>query len=204
MTFEEVMAISPTERGSYEKHLGREAPLSQVSEYLGYFDSYKRTERLVMVMMAAPARRRLSIFLEWGHMCDAPWPYRSILADLLRRARVEVELGTLLEPAARTWFDTLPPMIAVYRGCQRGYERGLSWTTDRAVAEGFAQGKRCINSEPTLVTALIPKQHIFAVFLDRDESPGRAAPAELARQGHVTGGGRPYVASAIQAMLGAQ
>jgi hypothetical protein len=38
------------------------------------------------------------------------------------------------------------------------------------IAEGFALGKRCSNSTPTLVSAEIPKQHIFAVFTGRKES----------------------------------
>ncbi len=50
-----------------------------------------------------------------------------------------------------------------------GRARGLHWTTDRTVAEGFAQGKRCIKPNPTLVHAEIPKQHIFAVLVDRQE-----------------------------------
>jgi hypothetical protein len=60
--------------------------------------------------------------------------------------------------------------IAIYRGCQRGRERGLSWTTDIKVAEGFAAGKRCINSMPTLVTAVIPKAYVFGVFIERKEN----------------------------------
>jgi hypothetical protein len=66
--------------------------------------------------------------------------------------------------------DALPPIVSVWRGCERGRERGLSWTTDRAVAEGFAEGKRYANKSPTLVQAEIPKQHIFVVFIDRSES----------------------------------
>jgi hypothetical protein len=49
-------------------------------------------------------------------------------------------------------------------------ERGLSWTTDRVVAEKFARGQRCINSHPTLARGPDSKQHIFAVFLDRKKA----------------------------------
>jgi hypothetical protein len=67
----------------------------------------------------------------------------------------------------------------------------LYWTTDRAVAEGFAIGKRYRNRVPTLVHAEIPKPHIFAVFVNREErdivlNPRRlrklsAAPLDLER-----------------------
>jgi hypothetical protein len=71
--------------------------------------------------------------------------------------------------------------IAIYRGCQRGRERGLSWTTDIKVAEGFAAGKRCINSMPTLVTAVIPKAYVFGVFIERKESEITIDPRRLRR-----------------------
>jgi hypothetical protein len=170
MTFEQAMMkmkLNVADLATF----AREAPVSQIAEYVGYFDSCARTEHLVGLMaMAGSARRVLSIFSEIGNMCDAPWPRRSILADLLRGARANVELFEVLGLAEWTWLEALPPIIAVYRGCQRGRERGLSWTTERAVAEGFAKGKRCINADPTLVSAQIPKQHIFAVFLIREES----------------------------------
>jgi hypothetical protein len=102
-------------------------------------------------------------------MCDAPWPYRSLIAETLRRA-LKVKLIDFLEPEERAWFSALPDAVPVWRGCQYGRERGLYWTTDRAVAEGFAQGKRCINQIPILVRAEIRKEHIFAVFLGRKES----------------------------------
>jgi hypothetical protein len=33
----------------------------------------------------------------------------------------------------------------------------------------FAKGKRCINLAPTLVSAQIPKRHVLACFVSRDE-----------------------------------
>jgi hypothetical protein len=156
---------------AHERYLAREAPISDVEDYLGYFDSHKRTERLVRVMtMMTAADRQLRIFLAMGSVCDAPWHFRRHLAGLLRRARAKVELSEVLEPAALKWHDALPATVEVNRGCERRRERGLSWTTDRTVAEGFAQGKRWVNRWPTLARAQVLKQHIFAVFVDRKES----------------------------------
>jgi hypothetical protein len=39
-----------------------------------------------------------------------------------------------------------------------------------AVAQQFARGMRFVNEYPTLARAELQKQHIFAVFLDREES----------------------------------
>ena len=143
----------------------------EITEYLMACDSYERTDRLALVLIRVKdARRCLSIFLKWGCVCDAPWPCRSVFADMLRRARDELELSGVLGPEAAAFYAALPESVAIWRGCQRGRERGLHWTTDRAVAEGFAAGRRFINPSPTLVSAEIPKRHIFAVFVDRQES----------------------------------
>ena len=66
-------------------------------------------------------------------------------------------VADLLPPAARTFYEALPDPVPVWRGCDRG-ERGVHWTTWRAVAEGFATGKRCLNAHPILASAEIPKR----------------------------------------------
>jgi hypothetical protein len=146
-------------------------PLDQASKELGMFDSYSRTEAMVRVIFVARnAADRMRLFLEWGNMCDAPWPWRSVIADLLRKACSEISLAEILPRDARSFYDALPDPVSVWRGCEQGRERGLHWTTDRATAEKFAAGRRCTNPRPILVRAQIPKRHIFAVFLDRNES----------------------------------
>jgi hypothetical protein len=70
----------------------------------------------------------------------------------------------------RTWFEGQGALIPIFRGCERGRERGLYWTIDPAVARGFAAGKRCINRNPTLASAYIPREHVFGVFISRKES----------------------------------
>jgi hypothetical protein len=99
----------------------------------------------------------------------------------LREAIAQVALRDLLEPPERTFYEELPDLVPIWRGCERGRERGLSWTTQRDVAEGFAQGKRCVNANPTLVSAVIAKPHIFGVFLSRDESEIAVDPRRLRR-----------------------
>jgi hypothetical protein len=93
---------------------------------------------------------RLALFLEWWTVCDAPWKWRSLLAKELRYTLRHVRLVDILSNEARAWFDSLPPEIELYRGCERGRERGLSWTADINVALKFAWGRRCTNHVPTL------------------------------------------------------
>jgi hypothetical protein len=132
--------------------------------------SYQRTEAMVYVMLRAPTRAdAVKVFLEWGNVCDAPWAWRSLIADILRRSCAQFAIADALDSEARHFYDALPRLIPVWRGCEQGRERGLHWTTDRSVAEGFASGRRCVNERPTLAQAHIPKQHVFAVFVDRQE-----------------------------------
>jgi hypothetical protein len=152
-----------------------DASLEQWQRYLITFDSYQRTEAMVEAMYQVSFEASaydwiVQLFLFAGNICDAPWAHRQALAGILRCAYTKVSLIDFLDPDARAFYDSLPALVPVWRGCQRGRERGISWTRDRIVAEGFAWGKRCFNVEPTLVHAVIPKQHIFAVFVCRNES----------------------------------
>jgi hypothetical protein len=74
---------------------GQDAPFD---EFLAHCDSYSRPERLAMAMRAErSARGRYLLFLEWWSRCDAPWHWRSWLADSLRSGRAEIDLAELLQ-----------------------------------------------------------------------------------------------------------
>jgi hypothetical protein len=91
---------------------------------LALFDSYSRTTAMMLVMSRAPSPRDcLTTFLNWGNACDAPWPHRSHIADLLRWACGETSLTDLLTPDARKFHEALPSLIQVWRGCERGRVR---------------------------------------------------------------------------------
>ena len=70
----------------------------------------------------------------------------------------------------------------MHRGCSRPRVRGVSWTTDRAVAKTFARGHRGIRlPEPVVATAMVPKAAIFATFTERNESEIVLDPRRLRR-----------------------
>jgi hypothetical protein len=166
------------------RHLVCEASMDQITNYLISFDSYSRTAALALLMSVTATERPeycIRMFLDFADMCDAPWSNRSVIADALRYARTGVDLAGLLEPNERDLYMALPDLVSLWRGCEKGRERGLSWTLDRTVAEGFAQGKRCINRNPTLARAQIPKPHIFGVFLGRQEQEVAVDPRRLRR-----------------------
>jgi hypothetical protein len=83
-------------------------------------------------------------------------------------------------PAQREIFDALPDEITVFRGCSRSRVRGVAWTTDRRVAEGFAHGHRFIRvPDPVVASAIIPKEHIFFWTDERNEKEVVLEPRRL-------------------------
>src|SRR5262249_18130697 len=71
-------------------------------------------------------RRRLRRFGYWGNLCDAPWAYRSLFADLLRRAVASVGLAKVLDPKEREW-----PSELIRCRCEPG--RQTKWRRIRLV-----------------------------------------------------------------------
>jgi hypothetical protein len=74
--------------------------------------------------------------------------------------------------AARTFYDALPKSsIAVFRGQDRSAHIGLSWTTDRTVANGFARGHRgLLNPNPVVLTTTVAKRNVAFVNTEREEA----------------------------------
>lgn len=84
-----------------------------------------------------------------------------------------------LSDEGRAFYEALPTRVTLYRGCEAGRKYGVSWSTDRAVAERFAHGTRfpCLN--PSMVKVQVHKEDILAVILDRNESEVLLSPNDL-------------------------
>lgn len=120
------------------------------------------------------------VFLAGWTSCDATWPYRKRLLAALRRNK-GVDWRHHARPDALGFHDRLPDVVTVYRGgTSRRVRYGLSWTTDRKVAEKFARGHRFIPVPyPAVACARVPKTSIFAVFTDRAEDEVLVDPRHL-------------------------
>ena len=66
----------------------------------------------------------------------------------------------------------------MYRGCNPYHRLGLSWTTDRAKAEWFAERFACV-MKTRVYSAHAPAGHILAMFQARKESEVVVNPAGL-------------------------
>jgi hypothetical protein len=151
--------------------------------YLFRISSEKRAAEMLPLVSNAVPETFLKIFF-------AVWPYcdRVSAADnasllcLLAKASSQVSQVAYLSDANRAFLQTLPTNITVFRGCSKCRVDGLSWTTDKEVAKGFARGHRAIVVvDPVLVTAKVRKDDVLAVFTDRAEFELICVPAQILR-----------------------
>lgn len=98
---------------------------------------------------------------------DASWEWRTIMKDFLDH---HSPAAPFLDGKDKEFFDGLPGVVTVYRGCSSDRVRGLAWTTDIEIARQFARGHRQIEvPSPVVATAQIPKAAIYTVTMDRNE-----------------------------------
>ena len=75
-----------------------------------------------------------------------------------------------LEPEQRKFYDDLPDEVTIYRGCDLTLTGGVSWTTDRKIAERFASSGRYGRPDvPVIITANIKKRSSRLYYCE----PGR-------------------------------
>jgi hypothetical protein len=66
--------------------------------------------------------------------------------------------------------NALPETVTIFRGCGSHNLSGLSWTTERTIAEKFPFLNRYRVRDPQLIIATVAKRDIVAFKNDRDES----------------------------------
>lgn len=127
----------------------RETPYGRADRAAGYANSYTRLPVLLSYRPDAwggPTEKldRLEWFRllgEWWTMCDNISSERSFLRRILSRASRE-ELDAMMTTQERAVLASMPQRFSVYRGCYQVNRPGLSWTTERAVAERFPKMAR--------------------------------------------------------------
>lgn len=145
-------------------------------------DSETRADVMLRLVRNQPADVFWSVFLDAWSLCDDTWSHQADLLKLLRRHREAAPVDRGINEADQRFFASLPDRVVVLRGCSQERVRGLSWTTDYDVAEGFAKGHRGKRVPcPVMAKAVVPKEAIFAVFTDRSESEIVLDPRRLSR-----------------------
>jgi hypothetical protein len=157
----------------------RKKALKAINHYSGYLSSEDRLSCVLSLIEFAAPGIFWPAFMEAWSSCDATWDARARLLPALQDMEPAVPF---FSQAQRAFFDALPAQVKVFRGCSRPRLRGVAWTTDRTVAEGFAKGHRTLRvSEPVVASAIVPKENIFFVTNDRNENEVVLNPRRLRR-----------------------
>jgi hypothetical protein len=102
-------------------------------------DSHTRLQALLRLIHDRPPEVFWGALINTWDMCDDTWWAKPFLLDLMRIQE------------ARPYIEPLEWPVRIYRGCSRPRVRGVSWTMDRKVAEGFARGHRGIRVPDAVV-----------------------------------------------------
>jgi hypothetical protein len=120
------------------------------------------------------------VFHHCWSSCDDTWALNRALLQSLSFHNQEHPARYYMDRKQRKFYNSLPDVVTVFRGCSKERIRGVSWTTDVAVARGFARGHRGMSPpNPVVARARIPKSAIFTVLVDREESELVLDPSEL-------------------------
>lgn len=135
-------------------------------------------ERIPVLVYAAPymaAADWLALLSDNWENCDNIGEHVVDLMSFTPLGDLTTDLAPLrshlMNEDERAALAALPDEVTVYRGCYALNKWGLSWTTDRAVAERFPTLHRYRqDGQPLLVTARARKANILAVKGGRDEA----------------------------------
>lgn len=132
-------------------------------------DSKNRAERMLSLTWLADEEVFWRVFHGYWSGCDDTWYLREHLLNIM--PNITDAASEYWSEEQRRFFDDLPEMVTLYRGCSVDRVLGISWTTDRKVAEGFARGHRGIRvPDAVIAQARISKRDIITVLTDREES----------------------------------
>jgi hypothetical protein len=156
-------------RISARKQLKQVNALRILKEIDRHCDSFNRMGTLLDTY---PLLEREHFFkaLGWHWSCsDNIWEHKDQLSQILGNASRK-ELDLMMEPDELATLAKMPATIKIYRGCYENNQDGLSWTTDRAIAERFTTLHRYSrpNEAPLLLEDSIDSGRAV-LKLERDE-----------------------------------
>jgi hypothetical protein len=143
-------------------------------------NSEDRAEMMLDLTQIVESEVFWKVFHRCWSVCDDTWDLNDELIECLSFHYAQDYAWLHMDPEQRTFYEALPEIVTVFRGCSKERIRGVSWTTDGAVAQGFARGHRGMPPpDPVVAQARIPRSEIFTVLVDREESELVLNPSEL-------------------------
>lgn len=116
------------------------------------------------------ASEKVGFFKEHWSSTDDTYEYGGTILFELEGFDSADEFRLHLDESEKAWMSSLGQRFTVYRGCDESRIDGISWTTDRSVAESFAHGHRSIrNPNPVIVSAECHQHDVLMAINDREE-----------------------------------
>lgn len=139
-----------------------------VRELFRRCNSTQRLPAFLKLIEGAPPEVFWAVFQEVWSSCDDTWEHQALLQRAMYRNRPG---HPHLKGSNLAFWKSLPKRVTIFRGCDATRWRSLSWTTDRAVAESFAQGHRGIRcADPVVLQTTVSRAFVWGVCTDREES----------------------------------
>lgn len=111
---------------------------------------------------------------EWLTLIGEEWTrfdnIRLHLPELRKVLGTSGPLPQMMTAEEYAAYDALGNTVTCYRGCDKSYLQGASWSLDRSVANCFPFTNRYRVPNPVLVTAQVKKSGILALKFARNES----------------------------------
>src|SRR3972149_6292917 len=122
------------------KRVGMNPEARELVDYLLGPDTGSGTRGIEFLVKVSglPTHVFWPVFLRLWNIRGGGWSGRKYFLELLRWHANRQWARPYMENGAAAFFDRLPALVSIYRGCARYRLRGLSWTTDRQVAMTFA------------------------------------------------------------------
>lgn len=121
----------------------------EANKFLAIIDSFLRAELLYkMYYLLSDKLEWLKLFGEYWTSCDSCSLYSKEYNKILKSFDIDVIKQTIYTDSDLKFHNSLPDLITVYRGTflDPRFIDGISWTTDKSVADRFYQGYNNVSS----------------------------------------------------------
>jgi hypothetical protein len=142
----------------------------QANEKMKFCNSYNRLPTLLDLAYRMEDCDWLNLLgNEWSGCDNISRFYKALLDTPL--GDDELTCFDMMTDEEREAFVCLPDLVTVYRGCYKLNKWGLSWTLSETIAKEFPSLNRYRRDEdsPIIVKAVVKKENIKAIKLDREE-----------------------------------
>lgn len=133
---------------------------------LKWANSYERLP-ILMAQKCRDEKWFKALGHEWS-ATDNQWRFAKLLKRVFKKSNRKL-LDLMMTSDELKTLAKLPEAVMVFRGQDVNLPFGLSWSLDHEVAKNFPFHARYKCAQPALLIAVIPKERIVALKLDREE-----------------------------------